>query len=158
MVYGLPARIVFALWPHTAATSASIRCCITCSPAPTASASRPSGMSVAIPPVPRLPSPAAQGVRRRRIEHSTLIVIGHGGPFVVGVTRRSFDTYHQASSSRPPPQLLRLAGQPLGVTSHPVSLAWPGYWFVVPELSGAPRLPGVVLEPDLLAGGALFSV
>jgi hypothetical protein len=39
-----------------------------------------------------------------------------------------------------------------------VSLAWPGYWFVVPELSGAPRLPGVVLEPDLLAGGALFSV
>jgi hypothetical protein len=46
--------------------------------------------------VPRSPSPAAQGVQRRRIEHSTLIVIGHGGPLFVGVTWRSSDTYHQA--------------------------------------------------------------
>jgi catalase (peroxidase I) len=35
-------------------------------------------------------------VQRRRIEHSTLIVIGHGGPLFVGVTWRSSDTYHQA--------------------------------------------------------------
>jgi hypothetical protein len=56
---------------------------------------------------------------------------------------------HRASS-RP--------NQPLGVTSHPVSLAWLGYWFVVSELSGAPRPPGAVLEPESLADGALFSV
>ena len=43
-----PLRIVLALRPATAATSASINCAITCSPAPTARASSPSRTSAAI--------------------------------------------------------------------------------------------------------------
>ena len=100
MAYGLPAGIVFALsgrtlrprrLPSTAPSPAA--------PCPSPRAG-PHACRWRFPPVPRSPSPAAQGVQRRRIEHSTLIVIGHGGPFLVGVTWRLPDTYHQAGIER----------------------------------------------------------
>ena len=64
--------------PQAAVTSASISCCITCRPAPTARASSPSRISAAIS-LHRHAHLVRHG-QRARVERSSLVLLGHSGP------------------------------------------------------------------------------
>ena len=82
--------------PASAVTSASINACITCRPAPTANASRPSCMFSAISVIATL-TRSGNAVALHGLDLATLL---HGGPLAVGVSWRTPDTYHTAGLER----------------------------------------------------------
>src|SRR3954449_229906 len=84
--------------PHAEVTSACINCCMTCSPAPTARASK-SLAHVGSDLLHRDPDMVGHG-KCRRVGHGRLILLGHSGPLSLGVLGGSPETYHPVGLGR----------------------------------------------------------
>ena len=104
--------IMAALGPADAVTSASINAAITCRPAPTANASRPSLMFSTISLDRRTDPLGHRGCAH--LDGLNPVTLLHGGPLAVGVLGGTPDTYDTAGLERGTarPQLLREPGQP----------------------------------------------
>ena len=97
--------------PHTASTSAFIIAAITCSPVPTAIASRPSCTSPASSAIATDTASGSTGVVA--LSSVLLVVLLHSGPLSLGrLGGRPTPTARQVSGGGPPPQLPRDPGQP----------------------------------------------
>src|SRR6185369_10801534 len=101
--------------PANAVTSASINACITCRPAPTADASRPSCMFSAISAIATV---TRSGDAVAPTGWIWLLFFTAVPLLLVCLGGRPTPTTRQVSSGGPPPQLLRDPGQPPPVISE----------------------------------------